>query len=149
MGFIDNLRTLLGDDGTDDNPPPESAQRLAFAALLVEIGYADHALGKAEQKVMRQILMRRFVMSTEAADALLQQARERSEHSVSMHPDVSMIRTELSREERISVVDALWRVAYADGQVDPQEEHLVRRLADLLGVPHAEFIRSRHRVESA
>ena len=43
------------------------------------------------------------------------------------------------------MVELLWRVAYADGDLDKYEEHLVRRIADLIHVPHSVFIRMKHK----
>jgi uncharacterized tellurite resistance protein B-like protein len=46
-------------------------------------------------------------------------------------------------DERARIVGMLWKVSSADGHIDAHEEHLVRKVADLLYVPHARFIQAK------
>ena len=52
-------------------------------------------------------------------------------------------------EQKVSVVEMLWQVAYAEGRLDPYEEALVRKIADLIYVPHREFIQAKHRIQES
>ena len=59
-----------------------------------------------------------------------------------------LINRHFSQEEKNHIVELLWEVAYADGELDKYEEHLVRKLADLIYVPHRSFIRAKHRAKA-
>ena len=72
------------------------------------------------------------------------QAHEARRQSVSLHEFTRELRPGLDPAQRAELVEWLWRVAFADARLDKHEELMVRRVADLLAVPHAEFIRRKH-----
>lgn len=122
---------------------PAPSQRLAVAQLLLEIARADLSSDAAEHAVIRRHLKQAFALDETELDALLARAAERVEHSTSLYDTVSLINRDLSPDTKNGLVRALWQVAYADGRLDPYEEALLRRICDLLYVPHATFIREK------
>jgi uncharacterized tellurite resistance protein B-like protein len=62
---------------------------------------------------------------------------------VSLHGPVSRLNAELTPDEKRALMEWMWRVAAVDGRVDPHEEHLLRKVADLLYVSHADYIRAK------
>ncbi|HUP91489.1 MAG TPA: TerB family tellurite resistance protein [Solimonas sp.] len=124
-------------------PDADARRRLALAVLLLETARADFAQEPAEIEAVRRELGRHFGVPPAELDALLQQAGQRAREAVSLHEFVAALNAGATPEERAAMIAMLWRVAYADGRLDPHEEHLVRRLAELLHVPHAVFIREK------
>lgn len=128
-------------------PTPEEdggyRRRLACAVLLLECARADFARSDAEIDVVRGALTNYFGLSVEDADALMQQAAMRAEQAVSLHEYVSRLNAELQPADKREIMAMLWRVAYADGHLDAHEEHLLRKLADLLFVPQQDYIRTK------
>jgi len=141
MSFWDDLiqtvRQQLLPQASQSGP-----QRLqtACAVLLLECARADFELGDPETAVVRKALAHWFGLGAGEVDALIKEASAESRDAVSLHRYVERINTDFSVDDKRSVLRLLWRVAYADGILDPQEELLIRRLADLLYVPHREFI---------
>lgn len=129
-------------------PPAEPAQcrQLAGAVLLLELARADFAQQAAELDTLRRELCRAYGLNDAEVEALLDRARDHSRRSVSLHAHLDTLNRELDAEAKRELLAMLWRVAYADGRLDPQEEALIRRLADLLFVPHAVFIQEKLRV---
>ena len=121
-------------------PDPEGAQRLAAAVLLLEVARADHDAHPAEREVLREGLIRDFGVAETTADELLDQAGERAKQSVSLYDFVKTLNDTMSVEGKRALLALLWKVAYADGRIDAHEEHLLRRLADMLYLSHADFI---------
>jgi uncharacterized tellurite resistance protein B-like protein len=119
----------------------EQAIRLAAAVLLVEMARADADHSGPEREVLRQELRQRFGLDTEEVQALLEAAERSADESVSLHGYVEDINTGLDYAQRLSVLQMLWQVAYADGRLHRHEEHLMRRFADLLHLSHADFIK--------
>ena len=119
------------------------ASRLAVATLLVEIARADFEVDPSERSSIRRMLACAYGLDPGAAGALLAQAERAVEDSVSLYEFTSRLNEELSPEEKADAVEMLWRVAFADGRLDKYEEHLVRKAADLLHVPHRRFIRAK------
>lgn len=126
-----------------DAPDGEQGLRLAVALLLLDVARADMEVTEEERLVARRLLERFFPVSPEEAEALLAAAQREAEHSTSLYPFTSLIKRECDLDERARIVGMLWKVSSADGRIDAHEEHLVRKVADLLYVPHARFIQAK------
>jgi uncharacterized tellurite resistance protein B-like protein len=126
-------------------PAQEHALRLATAALLIEVMRLDETEHEQEQQAVLRALEQKFGLDGEELSALLGLAREELEEATDYYQFTSLIKQHFNAARRLALVEQLWRVAAADGHIDKYEEHLVRRIAELLYVPHSEFIRARHR----
>jgi uncharacterized tellurite resistance protein B-like protein len=124
---------------------PENELRLATAALLVEISRADTHVDAEERRLIRSALRRLFDLSEQASDELLRQAEREVEQAASLYQFTRTVDAEFSPARKKEIVELLWRVGLADGELDKYEEHLVRRIADLLHVSHADFTHARHK----
>jgi len=129
----------LDANGTEAHPPRD----VAIAVLLLECARADFENQPAELQTVRQALRDQFALSDEALDKLVGDATVTAREAVSLHGPVTRLNTELSSAEKSELMAWLWRVAAADGRIDPQEEGLLRKLADLLYIPHADFLRAK------
>jgi uncharacterized tellurite resistance protein B-like protein len=123
--------------------PPGDPHALprAAAALMLEMAVTDDGGDQAELDVIHRAMQATFDMQPAELAELLAEAHEATRASVSLHDFTRDLRTGLTLEQRAELVEWLWRVAYADRRLDRHEELLVRRVADLLGLPHHEFIR--------
>ena len=123
----------------------EHGYHVATAALLVEMMRADYEVRPAERDAVLRALAAAFDdLSPEETRDLLARAEERADDATSLYEFTQLINRQLDHEQKAHVVELLWRVAYADGDLDKYEEHLVRRIADLIHVPHSVFIRMKH-----
>ena len=59
----------------------------------------------------------------------------------------SLINKSYSLEQKVELIESLWKVAFVDGDLDMHEEYLVRKIADLLYVPHASLMKTKHRAK--
>jgi uncharacterized tellurite resistance protein B-like protein len=123
--------------------------QVAVAALLHEARRADYHPGDDEYAVARAALAEMFGLSGEQCAAVLEEGRARAEQLHSFYAPVSVIKRDLSLEARIRLVEHLWRVAYANGQLDPYEDHYVRKIAHLLYVPNTQSMLARNRARGA
>ena len=121
----------------------DESLQTATALLLMEIARADHDISEQERVAIQRIIERQHAVTPEQALETVQAAEKQSGEVTSLHPFTSMLNRECSMEDRIGIVSLLWEVTFADGRIDAHEEHLVRRVADLLHVPHREFIRTK------
>ncbi|MDN7131494.1 TerB family tellurite resistance protein [Halomonas sp. MC140] len=120
---------------------------LATAALLCEIVRADYNTTDEELATLRTMLLTRYRLSESAAEELMTMAEAQVEDAVDHYQFVSLIKDHYSYDQRRELVSQMWQLAWADGNVDPLEEHRIRRLADLLYVSHSDFIRTKLQVE--
>jgi len=123
-----------------------NALPMACALLMFEILRADYRADAAELNKISQHIRTAFGFSQDEARRLMQQAQQQSDEMVSLHEVVRTINEAYSADEKRNLLKMLWDVAYADGELDSNEEYTLRRLADLLHVPHRDFIKTKHAV---
>ncbi|WP_295586883.1 TerB family tellurite resistance protein [uncultured Lamprocystis sp.] len=139
--------THLGAAPTDQDPA--AAARCAAAALLLEMAHMDDAMTAVEQAAIVAAVRERFGLSPEQADELIACAQEERQQATDDHQFTSLINTQFDPRQRAALVELLWQVAYADQVLCKHEEYLVRKVANLLHVPHQTFIAAKHRVMGA
>ena len=121
-----------------------STRELASAALLIEVARADFEITPEELARLIGLLATTFDMSPADVELVTQQASDQVENAVSLHDFTRVINEHCSPEERNELIGLMWEVAAADEDLSKYEDHLIRRVADLLYVPHQEFIRLKH-----
>ena len=126
----------------------EHALQLATAALLLEVVRADRDIKEEEVKSVESAVTNMFGLTGEETGQLIALAEQEVEEATSLFQFTSLVDKHYPLEKKIDIVKLLWRVAFSDAHKDMHEEYLVRRIADLLHVPHLEFIRMRHIVEN-
>jgi uncharacterized tellurite resistance protein B-like protein len=132
-------------------PSPETREhglRLAAAALLFEVVRADATVKDEERTVMRTAVQSVFGLAREEAEELVDLAEQASRSAGSLYEFTSLVDQELAPDQKKRLVELLWLVAFADAEKDDHEEHLVRRIAGLLHVPHPDFIDAKIRARA-
>ena len=120
---------------------------LAAAALLVEIMNADNDLSDAESETIKSILFETLFITEEVASELLATAKQKVHEASDLFQFTAVINESYSAEEKINLIESLWKVAYSDKQLDKYEEHMIRRIADLLYVSHSDFIQTKNKIK--
>jgi uncharacterized tellurite resistance protein B-like protein len=130
--------------------PPGEAQksehdrlRLATAAVLVEIGYADGKFTSEEGEDLTSFLQRAFHLSADEARELIDEATEIRNRTIDHFALTNYIRKNATLEDRIDIVKTMWRMVYSDGKLTDYENYLVRKLADLIGLEHHVMIEAK------
>ncbi|GGC10779.1 tellurium resistance terB-like protein subgroup 2 [Marinobacterium zhoushanense] len=126
---------------------PQELFSLASAVLMVEVIASDYARKPEEKAALLALIKRSFSLQTDEAEALLERAEEAHWHSTDYFRYTSQLNRICSPAEKVSLIENLWRVAYADGELHHYEEHVIRRIADLIHVPHMDFIAAKHRAQ--
>jgi len=126
----------------------EHALRVATAVLLIEVTRADFIVEASERLRLRQLLEQQFELSIKELDALLEQAETDADRLVSIQHVTRLMNQHYDHAMKRRVIQMMWHMVYADGEKDHYEEHLIRQVADLLYIPHSEFIQARHQAEA-
>ncbi|HWV15191.1 MAG TPA: TerB family tellurite resistance protein [Cellvibrio sp.] len=119
-------------------------KQLAIAALLIEVAMADHILDERELLSLQQLLKKKFTLSDLQIQELIELAREESADATSLHQFTNLVHQHCSEQEKFALLVAMWQLAFADQALDKYEEYIIRKIADLIYVPHTEFIRAKH-----
>lgn len=128
------------------DPDHEHAINLAAAALLVEVARADFTIDDDEAAVIERLLVDTLGLSESEVAEIVDLAKAEIAQGSSLHEFTRLINEHYPIAEKRRFMEQLWRVAAADGRIDDYEEHLLRRLADLLHLRHPEFIKAKHSV---
>lgn len=123
----------------------ERAVHLATAALLVEMTRMDDEVREVERQAVLDALRTKFGLDEGQTRELVELAEEEARDATDYFQFTRLINDGFTLEQKTRVIEHLWQVAYADGHLDGQEEHMIRRLADLLHVPHRNFINAKLR----
>jgi uncharacterized tellurite resistance protein B-like protein len=121
---------------------------LASACLLIEVMKSDHELDDREAAKFIEILQKQLDISDEDLADLVTLAEAEAKQATSLYEFTSLINAGYDYENKLALIENMWRVAYADERLDKYEEHLIRKISDLIYVSHKDFIRTKHSARS-
>jgi uncharacterized tellurite resistance protein B-like protein len=128
--------------------PPADAERLlqlSTAVLLVEVMRSDASIDAAERTQILAALRGKFALGEDELARLLELAEQTARESTDLFRFTSVINERFEMPQKLRMIELMWRVAYADGQLDAHENHLMRRVADLLHIPHGAYVAAKAR----
>ncbi len=114
--------------------------RVATCALLVEMARIDEHFSESEMETILAILKDRYGLSPEDAEALMAEADRELEDSVDYWRFARLINENYTNEEKIGIIETLWRIVFIDGKMDKHEDYLMHKMADLLRLTHQQLI---------
>ena len=130
----------------DANQNTEHDIRVATCALLVEIARIDEKFTDAEMETILSILKEKYGLPQNHADALIAEAEKELEKSVDLWQFTKLINENYSKEEKIEIIETLWRIVYVDGKMDQYEHYLMGKLQNLLRLTHDQLITAKLKV---
>ena len=126
----------------------KSEQELAYASLLIEVINSDNKFDDRERDKLLEILSHKLDIHKEELDNFTELAQKKSEDSTSLYEFTREINDQYEYEEKVSLITDLWGIAYSDGKLDKYEDYVIRKIADLIYVSHADFIKSKLKVKN-
>jgi uncharacterized tellurite resistance protein B-like protein len=117
--------------------------RMAAVLLLVEVMMADHRIDESEKHQLLKSTMALLQLTREESEELINQAIRQRKDLVSLYDLTRVINLHFDQARKIELIAHMWRVAYSDRQWDKYEEHLIRKVADLLYISHQDFVHAR------
>jgi len=121
--------------------------QVATCIILLEVAKSDDEFSSIEKTTIAAVLKKKFEISGEAAEELMEIAHRRREGSVDLWEFTHLVNENYTREEKKKIVEAAWRVIYADEKLDAYEDHFVHRLASLLQLDHSDLIEAKLKVK--
>ena len=138
MKFFKNLfKTEDSEAKSKDNSIQKS-----ICSLMIEVAYADNQLDESELKAMANSLSKLDIQQEEIRE-IVDETLAKSKESISFYEHTRILNDQLDYDQKKDVLNSVWSIAFADGQMNKHEEHLIRRIADLLYLNHKDFINSK------
>ncbi|KXS52257.1 MAG: hypothetical protein AWU57_3358 [Marinobacter sp. T13-3] len=147
--MIERLKQLFA--APEEEPVEPDAHQLAVAAtaLMVQLSRVDNDEDERELEVIVDCAVKAHQITLEEARDILDDALNHAEDATSLYEFTGRINEYLDQVQKQALLTSIWRVALADGRIDKYEEHLIRRMADLLHLNHREYMQARHQAEDA
>lgn len=142
--MLSKIINLLKTKQVEEEANAEQQRFLAAVTLLIEVAKADHALSEDEEKALVEIVNTHFADAALEREELLTLAKEKSTQATSLYEFTSVINEHYTAEQKFELIVLMWKVAQSDAIIDAYEEHLIRRVSDLIYVPHMKFIEAKH-----
>jgi len=124
-------------------PLSHSQKHLAVAALLIEVAMADHIFDEREMQSLQDHLKQKFSIQDGQLTELIALATEESAEATSLHQFTTLVHQHCTQQEKFELLISMWELALADNDLNKYEEYVIRKVADLIYVSHAEFMRAK------
>ena len=138
--MFNRIMTLLQGEGEVAQENRFERVQVATCALLMEVAHSDGHYQSVEAKIVHDLLAEKFNLAPAAVAELIDYSHQHREESLDLFQFVREINAHFNREEKLDVMEGVWRVIYADGTLDKYEDALARQLASLLRLGHKDVI---------
>ena len=137
------FKKIFQTEETEDPTVDDKTSTKACIALLLETSMADEILDESELMALKNTLQKDFQINENEIDELIDLAKENLEDSNSLYEFTRDINDNLDAAERVKLIESMWKIAYADGNIDKYEEHIIRKVSNLIYVAHSDFIKAK------
>ena len=137
------FKKIFQKDASEDLEIDEHGSIKACIALLLETSMADDLLDESEIKTLKTTLINDFKLEETEIDELIEISKKNVDDSTSLYDFTRDINDNFESEERFKLIESMWKIAYADGNIDKFEEHIIRKVSNLIYVSHSDFIKAK------
>jgi len=145
-----NLKNFFQTPYLDESTDKEFLEKkiqIATCALFLEIANSDEHFSEEERNTIIEILKNEFFLSEEEVQALIEKTEHRLDESIDLWQFTNLINQNFSDEDKIKVLENLWKIIYADKKLDTYEDYLAHKIANLLHLPYKTIIETKLKVK--
>ncbi len=151
--MIESIRNFfekrLSKEEDDSSDVVMSRVDLTCAALLIEVMNADHETDEREHEEFTKLLKESYHIADEDLEELTALAKSEARDATSLYQFTRLINDSYDMEKKIALIENMWRIAFSDEQLDKYEDHLIRKVSELIYVSHSDFIKAKLKVRPA
>ena len=151
--MLNSIRQFFENKLVNNEEEPTSSSiaktDLACAALLIEVINSDHKLEEQETQAFFSVLQNNLNIPGEDIDELVELAENQAKEATSLYEFTSLINSDYDYSQKVGLIENMWRIAFSDNSLDKYEDHLIRKISDLIYVSHSDFIRAKLKVRDA
>ncbi|MBR46854.1 MAG: hypothetical protein CMM31_10335 [Rhodospirillaceae bacterium] len=148
--MINRIKALFAEpEGSKVEKHSVDQIHLAAAALLVEAAHLDESYDEVERHAVVNVLKQEFELNDEECETLIEQAEAAQHEATDLYRFIRKFDSNFGHEERLRLIEMLWHIVYADGELHPYESNLIQRISGMLHVTDRERADARQRVLAA
>ncbi len=121
---------------------------LACAALLIEVMNSDHELDERESAEFIAVLKNTLTVDEEDINEIIKLAEDEARKATSLYEFTRLINDGFDYPQKLTLIENMWRIAFSDEKLDRYEDHLIRKVSELIYVSHSDFIKAKLQVRS-
>ena len=129
----------------NQEPIVDNTVLISAISLMIEVSLADEIMDISEIETLKKVLLEEFDVSEADLDSLISDAKNNQNSSTSLYEFTRKINDEYEFNEKKNLILSMWKIAYADGNIDKYEEYVIRKVSDLIYISHQDFIESKHK----
>ena len=143
--MLKKIRSIFTRTSEEVSEKEQVSQKIdkTCAALIIEVALADKVFDESEVNLLKEMLLKAYTLEASEIQDLIENAEKAVKESTSLYEYTKEVNDNFDYESKLNLVDQLWRIAFADGYLDKYEEHVVRKIADLIHISHNDFIQSK------
>ena len=141
--MIKKIKDLLSNFSKEQEPIEEEKISIldkACSALFIEVAFADKIFNESEIISLKDSLKETYNLQDDMINELIDDAEKTVEESTSLYEYTRVVNDEFSYTDKLELLSRLWKLAFADGSLDKYEDHLIRKISDLIHISHSDFI---------
>lgn len=138
--MIGIIKKILGDEAPQESPSNEDDTHIALCVLMIEAAHVDGECSDEEMDHVIETLTDKCGISRQDINELIERAYQKREESIDLFTFTRYINQNYSKEEKLRVMESVWRVIHIDGRLEGHEDHFAHKLANLLRLTHKELI---------
>ena len=141
--MINKIKDLISSFSDKDETIDEEKISLldkACSALLIEVAFADKIFNESEIISLKDSLKETYNLQDDMINELIDDAEKTVEESTSLYEYTRVVNDEFSYTDKLELLSRLWKLAFSDGSLDKYEDHLIRKISDLIHISHSDFI---------
>ena len=149
--MIESIKSFFEKNLTkkEEEEAPSSAMSrvdLTCAALLVEVMNSDHELDEREHQEFMAVLQQSYNIAEADLEELIQLAKDEAFEATSLYEFTKLINDNYDYEQKVELIENMWRIAFSDKRLDKYEDHLIRKVSELIYVSHSDFIKTKLKI---
>ena len=149
--MIESIKSFFEKNLTkkEEEEAPSSAKGrvdLTCAALLVEVMNSDHELDEREHQEFMAVLQQSYNIAESDLEELIQLAKDEAFEATSLYEFTKLINDSYDYEQKVELIENMWRIAFSDKRLDKYEDHLIRKVSELIYVSHSDFIKTKLKI---
>ena len=145
--MLKKIKSLFFKTSEEETTEVQVAQTIdkTCASLIIEVALADKVFDESEINLLKNMLLETYSLKLDDANELIANAEKTVNESTSLYGYTREVNDNFDYQSKLDLLDQLWRMAFADGNIDKYEEHVVRKISDLIHITHNDFIQSKLR----
>ena len=128
-------------------PETSNSVLLSAISLMIEVSLADEIMDISELETLKKVLLNEFEVKENDLENLISDAKKNQNSSTSLYEFTRKINDEYEFDDKKNLILSMWKIAYADGNIDKYEEYVIRKVSDLIYISHPDFIKSKQKAK--